>query len=137
MSAVKRHPTEAVILAALEKSGIAPSNYPLVLEGLKGELTQKQLAAKYGMVQPNVSQLLTRARKRIKEHLPAGIWIEFEKGRLPISLYRKLAEFAKLLDASQDDELKREVLKVIDNALLEAGAMLEPAPQLKGLDGKE
>jgi hypothetical protein len=135
MSAVKRHPTDAVILAALQKSGISQANYPLVFEGLKGELTQKELAAKYGVVQSAVSQTLNLARRRIKENLPARIWVDFEAGgRLPISLVRKLGAFAIKLDASQDDEVKREVLKVIDVALLEAGALLETAPQLKGLE---
>lgn len=134
MSAVKRHLTDTVILAALEKSGIAPENFPLILEGLKGGMKQSDLAAKWGIKQNTVSQLLTLAKKRIKENLPAGIWVEFENGRLPISLIRKLGEFAVKLDASQDDELKREVLKVIDAALLKAGDMLEPAPQLDGLE---
>jgi DNA-directed RNA polymerase specialized sigma subunit len=74
MSAVKRHPTDAVILDVLSKTEIDPKNFPVILEGLKKERLQTEIAKDYGMTQMNVSRLLVLAKKRLKENLHAGIW---------------------------------------------------------------
>jgi hypothetical protein len=129
MSAVKRHPTDAVILDVLSKTEIDPKNFPVILEGLKKERLQTEIAKDYGMTQMNVSRLLVLAKKRLKENLHAGIWVEFEEGRLPISMVRKLGAFAKQLDENQNDETKRKALKVMDAALVEIEQILSAPDQ--------
>jgi predicted DNA-binding protein (UPF0251 family) len=133
MSAVKRHPTETIILAALEKSRIDPKSFPLILDCFRGELTQSQIGEKYGLARNTVTERFTRAKKRIKEFMPGGIWIEFEGSRMPVSLVRKLGELAHKLDATKDEDAKREVLKILDTAIAEASACLDTSPDLPGL----
>jgi hypothetical protein len=125
MSAVKRHPTELVILEALDKTSIDPKNFPIILEALAGTATHAELATKYGMARSTVSLLVQRAHRRLKEYLPGGIWVSFEGGRLPIALVRKLDHFAQTLDAAKDDETKRDALRIINAALLEAESILK------------